>query len=200
MKILLVLAPTLGLAADVVAHLMVTWSLRGLGIYARLAFGAAAGAGICVAISLFASSHLGLSAGVTMAYVTFNMLTFLILAFGYFNLLQMNLSSLRLRIANELIDLAEGMPMEKLLEMYDGASIVDARLARLTRGGQITLRDGRYHHRLSGVYLIAVAMDTMKRIVFGRRIRDAFVRADRTHAATSAATAAPTAPPEPGQG
>lgn len=197
MKILLVLAPTLGLAADTIAHLMVTWSLRGLGIYARLACGAAAGAGVTAGISLFASSRLGFPAGVAMAYVIFNLITFLILAFGYFNLVQMNLSSLRLRIANELIDAADGVPMEKLLTMHDGASIVDARLARLSKGGQITLREGRYHHRLSGVYLIAVAMDTMKRLVFGRRIRDAFVRAGGDHAATSAA---PKAPADPGQG
>jgi hypothetical protein len=176
MKMFLVLAPTLGLAADVLAHLMVTWSLRGSGVYFRLACGAAAGLAAGVAITLFASQQLGLAAPDAIAYVLSNVVTFLILSFGYFNLVQMNLSSLRLRLANELVDATDGVPAERLFAMYDGRSIVDARLARLSRGGQIVLRDGRYHHRLSLVFLIAVAMDTMKRIVFGRRIRDGFTK------------------------
>lgn len=173
-KMILVLAPTLGLAADVLAHLIVTWSVRGRGVYVRLACGAVAGLAVSVAVSLLGSAQLGLGTRDTTAYLVVNVVTFLILAFGYFNLVQMNLSSLRLRIANELFDAADGVPMERLFEMYDGREIVDARLARLARGGQIILRDGRYHHRLSVVYLVAVAMDAMKRVVFRRRIRDSF--------------------------
>lgn len=200
MKLLLVLAPTLGLAVDVLAHLLAIWVLRVPGLHRRMACAAAAGLAATITVSTFAAEPLNLTAGTARAYLAFNALTFLILAFGYFNLVQMNISSLRLRVANELSVVPAGVSAERLLATYGGRAIVDMRLERLTRGGQITLRDGRYHHRLSGVYLIAVAMDTMKRIVFGRRIRDAFVRAGRTHAATSAATAAPTAPPEPGQG
>lgn len=176
---ILVLAPALGLAADVLAHLMVTWSLRGSGVYFRLACGAVTGLAAAVAITLFASLRLNLAVPDVVAYVLFNAASFLILSFGYFNLVQMNLSSLRLRIANELVDAADGVPAERLFALYDGRSIVDARLARLSRGGQIVLRDGRYHHRLSLVYLIAVAMDTMKRIVFRRRIRDGFMKPPR---------------------
>ena len=174
MKMLLVLAPAMGLAADVLAHLMVTWSLHGRGVYFRLASGAVAGLAVSIAISLLASTQLRLSGWDTSAYLAFNITTFLILSFGYFNLVQMNLSSLRLRIANELHDAADGVPAERLFAMYDGRAIVDARLDRLSRGRQIILRDGRYHHCTSVVYLIAVCMDTMKRAVFRRSIRDSF--------------------------
>jgi hypothetical protein len=175
MKMLLVLAPTLGLAAGVLIHLTVTWSLRGLGVYVRMACGVAAGLAVSVGLSLLASTRLSLVAGEMTAYMLFNITTFLILAFGYFNLVQMNLSSLRLRIANELSDSPGGMSAEQLLVLYSGRAIVDERLARLSRGGQIILRDGRYHHRFSVVYLVALAMDAMKRMVFRRRIRDSFV-------------------------
>ena len=43
-----------------------------------------------------------LPAGETSAFTAFNAATFTVLSFGYFNFVQMNLSSLRLRIANEL--------------------------------------------------------------------------------------------------
>jgi hypothetical protein len=60
--------------------------------------------------------------------------------------------------------------------MYGAHEIVDQRLARLSRGRQISCRDGRYYGRMSTVYLISVAMDTTKRVVLGRRIRDSFRR------------------------
>ena len=69
-----------------------------------------------VAVSLLGSTRLGLGTRDTTAYLVVNVVTFLILAFGYFNLVQMNLSSLRLRIANELFDAADGVPMVGLLQ------------------------------------------------------------------------------------
>jgi len=176
MKMLLVLAPAVGLAVDVAFHLVVTWMLPLRHLYARMACGVAAGLVAAVTISLFASTHLDLQAISTTVFVLFNAVTFAILAFGYLNLVQMNLSSLRLRVANELVDAPDGVPVDELFVKYGSRTIVDARLARLSSGRQIVLRDGRYHHRLSLVYLIAVAMDTMKRIVFRRRICDSFAK------------------------
>lgn len=180
MKMLLVLAPAIGLAVDVAGHLGVTWILPLRNLYARMACGTVAGLVAVVALSLFASTRLALEPITATVFVLFNMLTFVVLAFGYLNLVQMNLSSLRLRVAHELIDAPEGMPVGELFAKYDGRAIVDARLARLSSGRQIVLRDGRYYRRLSVVYLIAVAMDTMKRVVFRRRIRDSFGKARRS--------------------
>jgi hypothetical protein len=175
-KFLLVAAPTFGLAVDVVMHLVATWIIGFRNLYYRLLFGAFWGGVLTLGLSLWAASHRGLSGGETVVYALFNGFTLLVLSFGYFNLVQMNLSSLRLRIANELNDAQEGIAPERLLEMYGAHHIVDERLARLSRGGQIESRDGRYSYRLSTVYLISVAMDTTKRIVLGRRIRDSFRR------------------------
>jgi hypothetical protein len=176
MKILLVLAPTLGMAANVLGHLAITWFSCRWGVYGRMGFGAIFGAAVTMTIAVVASLQLGLGVREAFAYVAFDLATMLTLAFGYFNLVQMNISSLRLRIANELIGEPDGVPAERLFARYSGREIVDARLERLSRGKQIVLRNGRYYHCISVVYLVAVAMDTMKRVVFRRRIRDGFAK------------------------
>jgi hypothetical protein len=175
-KFCLVAAPTFGLAADVATHLAATWIIGFKNLYYRLLFGAFWGGVVTLALTLWAGVERGLPAGEIAAYAVFNTFTLLVLSFGYFNLVQMNLSSLRLRIANELHDTPEGITPERLLEMYGAHEIVDQRLARLSRGAQIECRDGRYYCRMSTVYLISVAMDTTKRLVLGRRIRDSFRR------------------------
>jgi len=174
MKLWLVAAPSVGLAVDVATHLAATWILNLKNLYYRLLFGAFWGGLVAVGLSVWAAGERGLPVGETIVYALFNGFTFLVLSFGYFNLVQMNLSSLRLRIANELNDSPEGITPERLLQMYGAHEIVDQRLARLTRGKQIDQRDGRYFGRMSTVYLISVAMDTTKRLVLGRRIRDSF--------------------------
>jgi hypothetical protein len=176
MKFWLVAAPSFGLAVDIVTHLFATWILNLRNLYYRLLFGAFWGGLVTLGLTIWAGDARGLPAGETAVYALFNGFTFLVLSFGYFNLVQMNLSSLRLRIANELNDSPEGISPERLLEMYGAHEIVDQRLARLSRGNQIEHRDGRYYGRMSTVYLISVAMDMTKRLVLGRRIRDSFRR------------------------
>lgn len=176
LKFWLVVAPTFGLAADVATHLVATWILGLKNLYYRLLFGAFWGGLVTLGLTVWAGTERGLPIGETIVYALFNGFTLLVLSFGYFNLVQMNLSSLRLRIANELNDAPAGITPERLLEMYGAHEIVDERLARLSRGKQIESRDGRYFHRMSTVYFISVAMDTTKRLVLGRRIRDSFRR------------------------
>lgn len=169
-------APTLGLAVDVVTHLLATWVLPIRGLYARLLFGAVWGSAVTAVLTWHGVGDLTGGSTLKAGYFLFNIATFAILSFGYFNFVQMNLSSLRLRIANELIDKPEGVTPADLLARYGAHEIVEQRLARLSRGNQIEARDGRFYHRKSLVFLIALAMDSTKRIVLRRRIRDSFRR------------------------
>ncbi len=181
-KTWLAIAPTLGLAANVVAHLYATWFTRIHGLYPRLLFGAVCGLIATLAFTFYAGLLLPVPTVELIGYTAFNSFTFAVLSFGYFNFVQLNLSSLRVRIANELYESASGVPLSDLLKIYSADEIVSQRLARLSRGGQIIERDGRYYHRFSLVYLIAVSMNAAKVLVYNRRIRDGFRRAPKDNA------------------
>lgn len=173
-KAWLALAPLVGLVVDVVAHLAATWLLRLQKLYPRLLVGAACGGAATIALVAVAARAAAVDTVETAAYVLFDFATFAILSFGYFNFVQLNISSLRVRIANEIFDSPAGLAPHRLTELYNARRIVDERLERLVRGRQIELRDGRYYHRRSLVYAIAVAMDLCKRIVLRRRVGETF--------------------------
>jgi len=173
-KAWLALAPLLGLAVDVAAHLAATWLLRLLKLYPRLLVGAICGGAATVAVALAAADAANLATADTVALVAFDVATFAILSFGYFNFVQLNISSLRVRIANEIHDSPAGLEPQRLAELYNAQRVVDERLDRLARGGQIELRDGRYYHRKSLVYAISLAMNFCKQITLGRRVGETF--------------------------
>lgn len=167
-------APLVGLAADVVVHLIATWILRLPKLYPRLFVGAAAGGATTIAIAVAAVQRMPLERPDAVALVVFDALTFAILSFGYFNFVQLNISSLRVRIANEIFDSKTGLSEAELITLYNARRVVDERLDRLARGNQIIERDGRFYHRKSLVYGIAVAMDLCKRIVLRQRVGEDF--------------------------
>lgn len=170
------LAPLIGLAVDVVAHLAATWILRLPKLYPRLLVGAAAGGAATLVIAISAVRTLALPVSDGAALVAFDCVTFAILSFGYFNFVQLNISSLRVRIANEIFDSPHGLDAAEIMSLYNARRVVDERLDRLSRGRQIIERDGRYYHRKSLVYAIAVAMDLCKRIVLKGRVGEDFRR------------------------
>lgn len=173
-KAWLALAPAIGLAVDVAAHLAATWLLRLPKLYPRLLVGAGCGFAATIALVLAAVRAAELDTGDSAAYLLFDAATFAILSFGYFNFVQLNISSLRVRIANEIDDSPAGLEPSRLAELYNARQVIDERLDRLTRGRQIDLRDGRYYHRRSLVYAISRAMDACKRITLGRRVGETF--------------------------
>lgn len=179
-KFWIAVAPTIGLAVDVLTHFAATWLLPIRNLYHRLLFGALWGAAATTVVTGWGTDLWSNPSGPGAAYLLFNLATLAILSFGYFNFVQMNLSSLRLRIANELFDNPQGVPPATLLDRYGAREIVDQRLARLARGNQIVRRGDRYFHRPSTVYWIAVAMDLTKRTVLRRSIRDSFRRQGRS--------------------
>ena len=107
-----------------------------------------------------------------------NAVTYAALAFGYFNFIQLNVSSLRIRMAIELSEAPAGLSLKDLCQLYGARQIAEQRLARLVGGKQIEERNGRYYYRISEVYLIACALDLAKRAIVGRRIRDVYARKD----------------------
>lgn len=168
------LAPLVGLAVDVAGHLAATWLMRLPKLYPRLLVGAACGLAATIATVIAAARTAELPTAEGSAYLLFDAATFAILSFGYFNFVQLNISSLRVRIANEIHDSPAGLEPHRLAELYNARRIVDERLDRLVRGRQIDLRQGRYYHRKSLVYGISLAMNFLKKITLGRQVGETF--------------------------
>jgi hypothetical protein len=71
-------------------------------------------------------------------------LTYVALAFGFWAFLNLNMTSLRIRMLRELLHSRSGMSRAELFDRYSTEEFLRRRLTRLERSGDLALVDGRY--------------------------------------------------------
>ena len=163
----LVLAPVTAAVADVAVHLLLSHLLpRGA---QRKAILLAFAAGLAVLGYLTLS---GLPDGSAQsdqwAYAALNLAAYWGLAFGYFEFVNLNIASLRIRILKELLTSPErSLDTTSLLARYDAKAILKKRLDRLVEGRQLELRNGRYYSGKSVFLNLARVMDALKMVILG---------------------------------
>ena len=94
------------------------------------------------------------------------------LEFGFilFNVINANVSSLRVRMLKEYFNMGEnGLSDESLLRKYSAREILEARIQRLTTGKQIYLRDNRYYPAKGEVAIIAKFFNGLRYILLKRQ-------------------------------
>jgi hypothetical protein len=77
--------------------------------------------------------------------VVINLLTYLALSFCYWAFLNLNMTSMRIRIARELLkNLREGLSTENLFQRYSSSELISRRIQRLQDTGHITNQKGKW--------------------------------------------------------
>lgn len=74
-----------------------------------------------------------------------HLLTYVSLGYCYFHFLNLGETARRIRILRELKDSPEGLSLEEILRRYNAKEIVERRLLRLARNGQIRLKSNKYY-------------------------------------------------------
>jgi hypothetical protein len=191
---LMALAPVLGLAAYCFSHLVACRAGR---LYVRLSsltcrsrqagkpdvpkhspyfplvIGCGCGLAATAAISLAALLwlHVTLANGLALAAV--NLVAYLALAFGYFNFVNLNIASLRIRMIQELAESDGQLPVERLTGLYNTETVIEVRIDRLTRGGHLVERDGRYYSGKRRFLVVARIFDFLRWAILGQRTHNA---------------------------
>ncbi len=101
-----------------------------------------------------------------VGYFGLYLLSYLFLGFSFFHLINLNVSSLRIRILKEYLRHAPGaLPDQVLLDRYNVSDMLDARLERLQSGNQIFFSNGRYFARSGGVQVIGGLFTFLRRLL-----------------------------------
>ncbi len=166
-----VLAPVAGLAADFLCHVLAAWLGGERRPFLCILAGVAGGLLVMAALSVWALAGMGVAMADWLAFLAFNGVTYLALAYGYYNFVQLNITSLRIRILQELLAAEHSLRVDELLEQYGARELVEKRIARLTAGNLIVLKDGRFYGRSSPLLLVARGIHFMKLVVLGKRPR-----------------------------
>lgn len=158
--------PPAGLAVNVLLQLILSRLPLALGHVRRQFIGFGVGFGFTVAalISILDIQHVG--AADYAGYLGLHLLTYVLMGFCFFHVINLNISSLRIRILKEYLR-RDPVPLSEsdLLSRYNARHMLEARLARLQSGNQVYEANGRYHARTGGVVVIGHIFAGLRRLV-----------------------------------
>ena len=164
---IVVAAPIIGLGVYCIAQIAVARMSPGGSPYRSLAAGFLVGLLAVVIVAAWAVSRAAVSVQDRVGYVVLDLLTYLALAFGYFNFVNLTVASLRIRLLEELIESGGTMPRENLIDRHSSESVVAIRLDRLVRGGHLIERDGRLFSGRMVFLVIARIFDGLRWGIIG---------------------------------
>lgn len=164
-SIIFVIAPLVGLAVGVVGQVVAHWVAPRSPIVLTYAAGFLCGAIISL-LTLFAS---GKPVGWYDPMVC--LLTFGGLNYCYSNFVNLNFTSLRIRLLKELLATGGTARADDVARKYGSETILKRRLARLVEWGQLRESSGRFV-ALNGSFLrLALLFTALKKAVLGRGFR-----------------------------
>lgn len=165
---IIVATPVIGLGVYCIAQIALARSWRGRTPYQSLAVGFVFG---LVAVGMLAGWSACCMAAPPMdriGYMTLDILTYLALAFGYFNFVNLTVASLRIRLLEELRAAGGTLPSTNLLATYDSRHVVAIRLARLVRAGHLLEKHGRLHIGRLPFLIVARIFEVLRWFIIGR--------------------------------
>jgi hypothetical protein len=163
-------APLAGLALTVLTQIMVVHVSRGK-VGASIIVGILGGLAGTLAVIALGRAALGATGGFVDTWLL-GVSTYLVLAFGFWAFLNLNITSMRIRILRELLRAGGHMALSDMAVFYTSAERLRRRLERLKKGGQIMREDGRWVLKSWQVLAIARCVGVLRSVLFPGRRRD----------------------------
>jgi hypothetical protein len=164
------IAPLAGLALTVLAQIVVVHGSAGK-VGASIIVGIFCGlAGTLAAIALGRAETPGAAGGFVDTWLL-GAATYLALAFGFWAFLNLNITSMRIRILRQLLRAGGHMALSDMAVSYTPAERLRRRLERLEKGGQIMCEDGRWRLRSWQVLAIARCVEAWRSFILPYRDR-----------------------------
>jgi len=160
------LAPMLGFVVNMCSHAVIA-RVFSSGAHVRIQF-LSFGLGMVVTIVslVFLLWQYPFSSMDRMGYLLLHGMVYFCLGFGLFNIINANVSSLRVRMLKEY-QASDPVPLTdtQICARYPAAEILNARLLRLFTGGQILAQNDRYFPHEGGVALIGSFFAALRKLL-----------------------------------
>jgi hypothetical protein len=161
-------APLAGLALTVLAQIVVVHVSRGK-VGASIIIGIFCGLAVTLAaIALGRAETLGATDGFADTWLL-GVATYLALAFGFWAFLNLNITSMRIRMLRQILRAGGRMALSDMAVSYSPAERLRRRLERLEKGGQIMCEDGRWRLRSWQVLAIARCVEAWRSFILPYR-------------------------------
>lgn len=162
----LLLAPFIGLMGNAILQIVLSRLVPG-GTHLRvqfLSFGFGMVVTVLILVDLLGQSQF--APADRTGYLLLHVITYACLGFCFFNMINANISSLRLRLLREyLAHDPMSLPDAAIFQRYQAGEILEARLSRLESGRQVFLSAGRYYVRRGAVTLIGKFFTALRQLL-----------------------------------
>jgi len=91
--------------------------------------------------------------------------TYIALSFGFWAFLNLNMTSLRIRVLREILHADGRITRAELLRRYSPDEFLRRRLARLRHFGQLRFQDGRYYLGSRKLLYVSYCLDALRALV-----------------------------------
>lgn len=159
---LVTLAPILGVFAGIAAQVAVHMSLPNKPIVLSYAAGFVCGAVVSLTVLFGCFPETSLSDAVV------TLLTFGGLNYCYNNFVNLNFSSLRIRLLKEVLSSGGSESLATIASQYGSKAVLQRRLERLVSWGQLQEQNGRFRANNGSFLLLALIFSILKKIMLGR--------------------------------
>jgi hypothetical protein len=163
-----ILVPIIALAVNAITQVCVFRARRGGQYFRSIVEGFLAGAIVFALLEpIFLRGHLPhINSFILALFVDFP--TYLALSYCSYSFVQLGQTSIRIRMYSEIASSPNGVSVAELNAQYDDAGLLRVRIQRLTEGGDIVLRDGRYFIGRRRFLQVSNILFAGKRFLLGR--------------------------------
>ena len=163
-----VFAPVIGLVANVMTQVGFFRFFPSVGLLKSELIGFIAGMVVMGVIDFMGLGWAGNFKEIAAILAT-NLITYLSLAYCYFNFINLGETARRIRIIRELYDAPKSLSLEEILERYNAKHILQMRIDRLINNKQLIYKNGRYYIGNPIMLFIAKIIVAMKIVLLGKK-------------------------------
>ena len=163
-----VFVPFVCLAINVSVQICIYRLCKSLGLLNSIVYGFIAGFLFVLIFGWYFSLHVQQPLWESFGSITANTISYIALGYCYFHFINLGETARRIRILIEIQNSADGLEMHEILRKYNAKQIIEFRLGRLLRNGQIVFKDGRYFAGKPLVLIMAKILIILKIILLGK--------------------------------
>lgn len=165
---LVVLAPAVGLATYSISQIVIARWRPECSPYRSLRVGFICGLVVVAIIAGWGAHRMAIGINDRVSFLILDALTYLALAFCYFNFVNLTVASLRIRLLEGLREAGGSAPTGEILAGYNSRQVVATRLERLLAAGHLVEKKGRLYSGRWPFLFVARVFDGLRWFILGR--------------------------------
>ncbi len=164
-----IFSPLIGLVANVLFQVCYCRYKKTASLLKSTFFGFAGGMVIMLGIELSYAAQFMPAVPQILSNISLGMVTYAALGYCYFHFINLGETARRIRLLRELQKSSNGLTLDNILRAYNAKEIIENRLSRLLKSGQIIEKNNKYYIGKPVMLLMSKTIVFAKLFILGKK-------------------------------